>query len=268
MTTKDQKALIRAKEGRQVTKQLAKVDESEDTLFQGKLDLTIKERAILELMMLTPIAVVLAVLYTTHSFVLTLLGFHVALIAYPIIFSRRKNVNIDWIGLLKQDLQKYVRKLQQDMNLLAVPCAMIVGCYLSFRIVFPDYAYHTLRMPSIHETVTAVILFVEFVFINPVVEEIFWRFFCDLFLGRGKTILNKMDVAFHFALYHWFVVYYMTSDIYLTTVGAGALFVVGYGLTLIKQKYGLITAMIVHVGVDLAAGVVVWDMQARILPFY
>jgi len=268
MTTKDQKALYRAKEGRQVAKQIAKVDENEDTLYKGKLNLTLKERAVLEVMMLTPIAVVLAVLYTTHSFVLTLLGFHIALVAYPIIFAKRKNVNIDWVGLLKQDLQKYARKLKQDMNLIAVPTGMIVGCYVGFRIFFPDYAYHALRMPSINDTITAIILVIEFIFINPVVEEVFWRFFCDLFLGQGKTVLQKVDVAFHFALYHWFVVYYMCSDIYLTTVGACSLFVLGYILTVIKQKHGLVTAMIIHVGVDLAAGIVVWDLQSRILPFY
>ena len=268
MTTKDQQALFRAKERRQVMKQSAKIDENEDTLFKGKLDLTWRERLVLEAMMLTPILVVLVVLFTTHSFVLTLLGFHVALVAYPIIFAKKKNVNIDWIALLKQDLQKYARKIKQDMYLIAVPVGMITACYVGFRIVFPDYAYHALRVPSIHDTVTAILLVIEFIFINPVVEEVFWRFFCDLFLGRGKTVLQKMDVAFHFALYHWFVVYYMTSDIYLTTVGACALFILGYTLTLIKQRYGLITTMIIHLGVDLAAGIAVWDIQARILPFY
>jgi len=265
MTNKDQQTIFfRSKEARQVAKQsVQKVDHSEETLYKGKLTLTWKERAVLECMMLTPIIVVFAVLYTTHSFVLTLLGFHIALIAYPIYFAKKKNVKIDWIGLLKQDLQKYARKLKQDVNWVAAPTVMITCCYIGFRICFPEYAYHKLRVPSINETLTAVLLVIEFIFINPVVEEIFWRFFCDLFTGMGKSVLHKIDVAFHFALYHWFVVYYMSSDVYVCTGGAIALFVLGYTLTVVKQKYGIITAMIIHVGVDLAAGIAVYDVQSR-----
>jgi len=269
MTNKDQQTIFYTKkEGRQAAKQPAKVQDNEDTLYKGKLNLSFKERLALEGMMLTPIAVVFLVLYTTHSFVLTLLGFHIALVAYPIIFAKKKNVKIDWIGLIKQDLQKYARKLNQDINLVAIPTAMITACYIGFRLTFPDYAYHSLRVPSIKDTITAIILVIEFVFINPVVEEVFWRFFCDLFTGRGKSIFHKIDVAFHFALYHWFVVYYMSSDIYVCTAGAFALFGLGFILTLVKQKYGIVTAMIIHVGVDLAAGIAVWDVQSRFLPFY
>jgi len=267
MTNKGQQTIFHTKEGKQAAKQHAKVEDNEDTLYKGKLNLTFKERIVLEGMMLTPVAVVFLVLYTTHSFVLTLLGFHIALVAYPIIFAKKKGMNIDWIGILKQDLQKYARKLNQDINYVAIPTAMITASYVGFRIAFPDYAYHQLRVPSIHDTLTAIIL-IEFIFINPVVEEVFWRFFCDLFTGRGKSIFHKIDVAFHFALYHWFVVYYMSSDFYVCTAGAIALFGLGYTLTLVKQKYGIVTAMIIHVGVDLAAGIAVYDVQSRFLPFY
>jgi len=177
-------------------------------------------------------------------------------------------MNIDWVGMIKKDLQKYSRKLKQDVNLVAIPAAMITACYIGFRISFPDYAYHALRVPSINDTIKAIILVIEFIIINPVVEEVFWRFFCDLFTGMGKSVFHKVDVAFHFALYHWFVVYYMSSDIYVCTAGAMALFGLGYILTLVKQKYGIVTAMIIHVGVDLAAGIAVYDVQSRFLPFY
>ena len=240
----------------------------EDIMLKGKLHLTLRERLTLELMMLTPIAVVFAVLRTTHSFILTLFGFHVFLVAYPIIFMKKKNVHIDWISLFKQDLQKYARKFKHDINLVAVPTILIVACYVIFRRIFPNYAYESIRIPLVSDSLIAALLVVEFIIINPIVEEVFWRFFCDMFIGRGQTVLQKLDVAFHFALYHWFVVHYIFQDPFLATAGFFGLLNLGFILSIVKQKFGLITAMIIHVGVDLAVGIVILDLQTNLLPLY
>jgi len=244
------------------------LDQSEDTLFKGKLDLTLRERLVLELMMLTPIAVVFLVLHPTNSFILTLFGFHVFLIAYPLIFMKKKNVHINWILLFKQDLQKHTRKLKYDMYLVAIPTILMLVIYVMFRRTFPSFKFDDLRIPSVSDTFVAILLVIEFIIINPIVEEVFWRFFCDMFIGRGKTLLQKCDVSFHFALYHWFVVHYMLRDTGLATLGACSLFNLGILLTFIKQKFGLITAMIIHVGVDLAVGIVIVDMQTNMIPLY
>jgi len=222
----------------------------------------------MEAIMLAPIAVVFAILYTTHNFVLTIFMFHLALTILPLMFLRKKNVHIDWKSLLKQDLAKNERNLHNDLKLVAIPVFMTLGCWLGYRHIFPDTNLDGFIIPDLTNLPTLLLLFVEFVFINPIVEELFWRFFCDLFMGKGRTWAKKLDITFHFALYHWFVAYFATQDLILSTGGFFAVLTLGFILNFVKEKKGLITAMIIHLGVDLAGGLAIWDMQAKFLPSF
>jgi len=256
---------------RNVVSMLTQTNAEEDKAmlkYKGKLQLTKKERTVLELMMFSPILVVFAVLHTTHSYLSTLVGFHIALTVGPILFLRYKKININWIDLIKQDLAKHTRNLNTDAMLAAAPLTLIGGLYTFFRIMFPDYDYTTLRMPSVNDQLIAILLTIEFVIINPIVEELFWRVFCDLFTGQGKTFAQVMDVSLHFGCYHWFVAYFITQDPYLSTVGFLAVSGLGVFLAYIKKNYGVLTATIIHVGVDIAAVLAMLDLQARFIPFY
>jgi len=243
-------------------------DKEEKAMLNSKLQLTKRERFLLELIMLSPILIVLTVLHTTHSFVLTLFLFHVVLTVFPILFLRKKNIHIDWKGLLKQDLARYSRVLNNDVKLIALPAILLTAIYSTYRYMFPDYPYGRFRIPLLSDKLAAIVLTIEFVILNPIVEELFWRFFSDLFMGRSKTVFNRLDVSIHFGLYHWFVAYYLSQDLLLSTFGFLGVASLGFILTYVKQKSGLITAMILHVGVDLAAAIVIVDMQSKFLPFY
>jgi len=236
--------------------------------YKANLQLTKKERGVLELLMFSPIPIVFAVLYTTHSFLWTLIAFHVALTVGPIMFLRHKKIQIDWMAMLKQDLTKYVRNFNNDLILAAIPSLFFTGAYVLFRNVLPNYDYSALRLPSVNDQFIAILLAIEFIIINPVIEELFWRVFCDLFTGQGKTVSQKVDVAIHFGLYHFFVAFFITQDFFLSAGGSLAIATLGYILTIAKQRYGLVTGMIIHIGVDLAVGIVALDMQARFIPFY
>jgi len=270
MTGTQPNAVLRAKEGKpllQNPKQVA--DDKEDkAMLNSKLQLTKRERVLLELIMLSPIIIVFTVLHTTHNFILTLFLFHVALTVFPLMFLKKKNIHINWKSLLLQDLAKNTRNLKNDVKLIAIPAILLTSVYVAYRTVFPDYPYHRLRLPSINDQFTAILLIIEFILINPIVEELFWRFFADLFTGRGKTFIHKLDACFHFGFYHWFVAYFLCQDLVLSTGGFIGVFTLGFVLSYVKEKYGLITAMILHVGVDLAAGIVIVDMQSKFIPFY
>jgi membrane protease YdiL (CAAX protease family) len=240
----------------------------EKAMLNSKLQVTKRERFLLELIMLSPILIVFTVLHTTHSFVFTLFLFHVVLTVFPILFLRKKNIHIDWKGLLKQDLARYSRVLKNDVKLIAVPAVLLSGVYVAYRCVFPDYPYHNLRLPALSDKLAAIVLTIEFVILNPIVEEIFWRFFADLFTGRSKTVWNRLDLSIHFGLYHFFVAHYLSQDLVLSLMGCVGVATLGFILTYVKQKAGLITAMILHVGVDLAAAIIIVDMQSKFIPLY
>jgi len=236
--------------------------------YQNKLQLTKIERLALEFIMFSPIFIVFASLYTFHSYLGTLVAFHVALTFLPFLFLKYKKVKIDWVAMIKQDLAKYTRNLNNDLILALAPSVFFTGLYIIFRNTFPDYDYTSLRMPSINDTFTAIALLIEFVIVNPIVEELFWRVFCDAFTGFGRTIAQKIDVSLHFGAYHTFVFYFITQDPLLSLGGCIAVCTLGYILTIAKQRYGIITATVIHIGVDLAAAIAIVDMQARFIPFY
>jgi len=236
--------------------------------YKNKLQLTKKERVALELIMFSPIFIVFASLFTFHSYLGTLMAFHVALTVLPILFLKHKNVKIDWVAMIKQDLAKHTRNLNNDLILAAAPSVFFTGLYVLFRNMLPGYDYSALRMPSVNDTFIAVCLAIEFIIVNPIVEELFWRVFCDAFTGQGRTIAQKLDVSLHFGAYHFFVAFFITQDLLLSLVGCFAICTLGYILTIAKQRYGIITGTIIHIGVDLAAAIAMVDMQARFIPFY
>jgi len=246
------------------------VEENKTMLKEkAKYSLTLKERLVLEFLMFSPVFIVFAVLYTTHSFLSTLVAFHIALTVGPILFLRYKKIHIDWVAMLKQDLIKHARNLNNDLMMAAAPSAFFVVVYVIFRNKFPDYDYSALKLPSVNDQVIAILLAIEFIIVNPFVEELFCRVFCDKFTGNGRTIANKLDVSIHFGIYHFFVCYFLSGqDIILSLAGMGAIMTLGYILTVVKQRYGLITAMVIHIGVDLAAGIAVLDLQTNFIPFY
>jgi len=219
-------------------------DTEEKPCYKGKLALTIRERINLELIMTSPIWITVAILFTTHSFLLTLVSFHIVLMGGAMMFMKKKGINFSWGALLKQDLQKYARKLNNDIKIMMLPVVMLMAFYIWFRRTVPDFDYSALRLPSMHDLVLSGLLAIEFIFVNPIVEELFWRHFCDLFTGQGKTWLNKLDVAIHFASYHWFVGYFLSQHLLMSTVAFFGIMTLGLILTIIKEKAGLVTAMV------------------------
>jgi len=249
--------------------QKAEVNAKEDKpFFTGKLSLTTKERLWLELIMASPIFITLGILYTTHSFLGTLVAFHVTLIYGLLKFLKAKNVQVNWKTLLKRDLQRHPRNLNTDIKIAFAPVIALLTIYVWYRRTFPDFNYKDFRIPLLDSPVICLLMAIEFIFVNPVVEEVFWRVFCDLFAGQGKTLMNKLDVAFHFGLYHWFVGYFLCQDLLLSTASFFGVVALGYILNLVKERAGLITAIVVHIGVDLAAVITIWDLQSHVIPLY
>jgi len=158
--------------------------------------------------------------------------------------------------------------LNNDLNFAAIPVVAIMAFYIAYKKIFPDYDLEKFRLPAFHDLVTVIALVVMFVFINPIVEELYWRFFCELFRGQSKTWKNKLDVNVHFAMYHWVVIFYITEDLILSTLGFCAILFLGYVLAIVKERKGLITAMVIHLAVDLAGGIALWDIRSKFLPLY
>jgi len=147
---------------------------------------------------------------------------------------------------------------------LVIPIIGILTSYLIFKCFFLKGFITEMRLPNFSNSFYILLLCIDFIIVNPVVEELFWRIFCNLII-EDSTMKGKVISAFHFALYHWFVVYYISQSGLISTILAFSIFILGHFFTEIKKRYGILACIIVHIGVDLSAGIALWDMYADFL---
>lgn len=101
-----------------------------------------------------------------------------------------------------------------------------------------------------------------FTVVNPLLEEVFWRTFLYRELG-GERRWAKALLAHNYALYHLFV----TSSLmpHWFSVFCAYPFLVGFGLALDRiardERFGVVTAIGVHAGMDLAAAFWIMDLR-------
>lgn len=208
----------------------------------------------LELIQLLPCFIVFAVLNTTHDGITTLLSFFIVLIGAPLLYCH----------FFKKDIREMIldglkdRKGQVSRGLLA--CSGIVaamfGLYLAFwHMSVKNQAWIlTLNIPLERTTSTTVIFFIIFSFINPVLEEFFWRVFLPKSLKVGE--LYNLLVSFHYALYHIFVVHYISQCWIVSTILMLNIFILGRFLVYLRDNKGLIVGTLAHLGADMGVAVI------------
>jgi len=238
-------------------------DEKKAKQLKLHQQLSRKDWILFELIQLSPIFVVLSLLYTTHDFLLTLVAFHILLIYLPMLFLKKLKMEKAFAEKIREQ-QKFDKIKQYGFFFLVIPIIGIVSSYLLFKSLFLQNFISAMRLPKFSDSCYAILLCIDFVLVNPVVEELFWRVFCNLII-EDSTMKGRHISSFHFALYHWFVVYYISQSILISSILAISIFVLGHFFSEIKKRYGILACIIVHIGVDLSAGVALWDMYADFL---
>lgn len=109
---------------------------------------------------------------------------------------------------------------------------------------------------------------IYFAVVNPVLEEVFWRTFLHREL-RADRPLAKVLLAHDYALYHLFI----TSSLmpHWFSVFCAWPFLIVFGLALDRvardERLGVVTAIGVHAGMDLAAAFWIMDLRFGWLDF-
>lgn len=221
------------------------------------------ELMLFEIMMISPVPIALGILYTTHEFLITLAVFHVALVGFPILFLMKKGLLIQFLNLVHQEKFKSQYK-RIFMIALVLPCVLLMLSY----VVLKKFAFHDvikqMRLPNLNNSFESALLFIDFVIINPFVEELFWRIFCHMFVSED-TECGKFQIAFHFAFYHWFVIFFIFQNVGIACLGFMGLTVIGFILTHMKINFGILFTIFFHVGMDLAVALVLIDAYCDIL---
>eukprot|EP00302_Diacronema_sp_CCMP2436_P042599 CAMPEP_0180011448 /NCGR_PEP_ID=MMETSP0984-20121128/16381_1 /TAXON_ID=483367 /ORGANISM="non described non described, Strain CCMP 2436" /LENGTH=279 /DNA_ID=CAMNT_0021933521 /DNA_START=117 /DNA_END=957 /DNA_ORIENTATION=- len=103
---------------------------------------------------------------------------------------------------------------------------------------------------------------IYFTIFNPLLEEVFWRTFLYRELG-AERMCAKVLLAHNFSVYHIFITSSLMPLWFAIFVGYP--FLVGFGLALDRicrdKRFGVVTAIGVHAGMDLAAAFWIMDLR-------
>jgi membrane protease YdiL (CAAX protease family) len=201
----------------------------------------------LELIQLSPILVVFTVLWPTNDALLTLFVFHaLSMIGLPWLYSKVYDVDIRTPlipAMGNMGKQILIGTFFGTLSAVVVP--MIFDFYLD---TFGFIKVTTAKIPLQYNWIYLLTFFFQFTIINPIVEEVFWRYFIGNLVG--KTQYNKMILSAHFGLYHFFVVDYVMRDAMLSLVCAVVITGLGRILHEIRDRFGLVAAILAHLGGD------------------
>jgi len=209
---------------------------------------------VLEFIQLLPCFVVFGVLNTTHDGIVTLLSFFLVLLGAPLLYCHFFKKDIRELVLDGLDDRK--GQISQGMLACSLILASMVGIYLAFwHMSVENQAWClSLNIPLERTNSVTVVFFIIFSFVNPVLEEFFWRVFLPKSLKVGEAY--NIFVSFHYALYHIFVVHYISQNWLVSLLLMLNIFVLGRFLVYLRDSKGLIVGTLAHLGADMAVAVV------------
>ena len=213
-----------------------------------KSEFSVNQHLLIELLQTSPIFVVCLVLHQSHCGILTLFCFHLfSMITLPLLFCKIYKVN-----LYHELLQHFKTKLKVQTLIGSILGAVImIGMMIAFILYVELFSWEKIlaaRIPLQWNTSYLMMFSVVFSSINPIFEEFFWRLFLGSILPKDQK--TKWNISVHYGLYHFFVVDYILKDHLIALALTVIIIILGRILHYLKDHFGLISAIITHVGVD------------------
>lgn len=191
----------------------------------------------------------------TNDAFFTLSIFEILLLLFPYIFCQfiQKQKKREFF---LNDLDNRAKQISIGVIALFVVLVAMLIAYAGV-LEFKSSWVSQLNLPMRFELVYLLSLGVLFGIINPVVEEVYWRVF--LVKIYPDDLKHRLLINTFYASYHFFVVEYIFGW-RLGIMGACAVFCLGLILDTLRRKIGVITAILLHMGVDFAVVMVFADI--------
>ena len=221
---------------------------SDAALLKGP---SVLQYIILEIIQFFPVVIMCTVLRHTGDGLMSVLAFFVFLAVTPHLYCSvfKKDAKL----MLAQELGE--KKLQTKIG-LAAGFALCAAMFIGYLVLFYfDVSIRQIALdanvPLRKETSVAAIFFVLFSFVNPVLEELFWR----VFLAKcyPKTEFYNIWVTLHYTFYHVFVLYFIFQEYPIITVCVTVIIMlVGRLFIYLRETMGFFAAVFAHLGVDMS----------------
>lgn len=213
--------------------------------------LSLTQHLLLEIMQLLPIFTVAGMLKLTHNANPTMIVFFIGVTVLPLIYCYLYKQSIKSI-LFGDGMDRIKLQIQQGLLGCFGILAMVMGSYYAFLGLDPGHhSWIMSRNIPINKTfVDTATFFVVFSFLNPIMEELFWRAF--LLKSYRHREFAFVSITIHYAIYHFFSIQYIIDNYLLSAAATTAILWFGAVLMYLRERYGMVTAMLTHVGGDLA----------------
>eukprot|EP01017_Pseudomicrothorax_dubius_P037781 TRINITY_DN5584_c0_g1_i5.p1 TRINITY_DN5584_c0_g1~~TRINITY_DN5584_c0_g1_i5.p1 ORF type:complete len:205 (-),score=28.15 TRINITY_DN5584_c0_g1_i5:174-788(-) len=172
-----------------------------------------------------------------------------------------------WVNLSKKNL--FNRREVFSRPSLQICLGLILGllCTMTALVVyeissglFPD-DYANMRLPVRSNYLYLGAMTIEFVFINPILEQIYWNVFLVGLCEPGKkiTLRTVAKITTFFGLYHFFTISYIIGIRLAIPATIGISFA-GLCFLFIRCHFGLLASILTHLGADLGIVLVIFDL--------
>ncbi|CAD8066644.1 unnamed protein product [Paramecium sonneborni] len=216
-----------------------------------KPKLTIWKLILLESLMISPVIWVIFFLWILKMPLSCQLAFQlITLLTIPLISIKMQKQHIS--KLIKTDF--YVSEMIYGLIFLigSFLTTVILGYFMFKYYDILDYeAIKTLQGSKLTLILALILLAIS----NPFLEEFFWRVYLpEQYLRHEEINYNeqlKWYLALHYACYHFFVIYFFTKLIIVSLIGFIIITIGGRIFFITRDKLGLLTTALFHMGVDL-----------------
>lgn len=226
-------------------------------MFGGLFGLSIRQKVYLHLSLASPSIVALVTMFTMHSWLNTLaIYLAVSTLILPFIYIRFLSKERETKAYLINEFRQ--RGKQVDVGLKCLLGAFVIVFLMYFFIYEFRHAFlEKLQLPIRYNYPYLIGIGLLMAIAVPIAEEWFWRTFAIKSFPESDT--NKKLIAGYYAFYHW-VMFMFMMDWKAATLLVGTFYSMAVTMDYVRNKYGLITAWLLHIGINTSLTLVFLDV--------
>lgn len=216
----------------------------------------------LEIISLSPILIMIICLGILNKPILTMIFFQMITLTFlPCYFIDIILPGIENYNYLETKFETFIPKIFKRLRgqlfksfALTLLIFIIVACFyvIMFRLR-PDL-FLSIKIPLELSVLNYISVSLLLGVTNPWLEEWFWRIFLPRFYPN--TEFWRLFTTFHYAIYHFFVIYFLTNNWILSILGFGGIFVMGRFFLYLRMKSGFLVSGVTHMASDICVVVI------------
>jgi len=176
--------------------------------------------------------------------------------ALPLMYC--KSYNIDLWPQFYRETKNLKKQIVAGVILGVISMTVLLSGYFLYVDLFGIQNILHAHVPLQFNWNYLYVFFAMFAGINPILEELFWRMFVGNITANNEK--GKLVLAVHYGLYHFFVVDYIMRDAALALMMTVIITILGRALHFLKDRFGLIAAIVAHIGVDAGVCVLIYEV--------